>query len=166
MPGRSNYSFFCLQPGEAYTYARASCLRDVVYGQINSLILEPVVLKIKFTVRTWMQVDFLQELNPGEHDKALSLAVLGPVPAANIIDVLYCAHGKNLAKAGLANRSFEDGTLMEGIRHLRASLARSRPDIWMLRSLGLLTQRAGVQFTGGEMPELTCADNLRRLKKA
>ncbi len=166
-PGRSNYSFFTTRPLEAYTYARAACLRDLTTGSINSLTCEPVVLKVRFTARTWMQVDFIQELNPGDQEEtpSLSLAVLGPVQFANIVDILHCTHGRRLGQSE-SIRSFEDGTLMQGIRHLREKLRQRRPDAWMLQKLGLLTQRMGVQMRGGEVPDITLADDLRRLRRA
>jgi hypothetical protein len=165
-PGRSNYSFFSTKPQEAYTYARAACLRDVTTGSMNSLTCEPVVLKVKFTARTWMQVDFIQELNPGDQDdsSAVSLAVLGPVQFTSIVDVLHCTHGRRLGQSE-SIRSFEDGTLMQGIRHLREKLRQRRPDAWMLKKLGFFTQRVGVELNGGEVPDLTLEDNLRRLRQ-
>jgi hypothetical protein len=133
---------------------------------MNSLTCEPVVLKVKFTARTWMQVDFIQELNPGDQDdsSAVSLAVLGPVQFTNIVDVLHCTHGRRLGQSE-SIRSFEDGTLMQGIRHLREKLRQRRPDAWMLKKLGFLTQRVGVELKGGEVPDLTLEDNLRRLRQ-
>lgn len=68
-PGRSNYSFFCTKPSTALTYGRASCLRDMANSSVNSLISEPVVLKVRFNKRTWFQVDFWQAVNPGNLDE-------------------------------------------------------------------------------------------------
>jgi hypothetical protein len=133
---------------------------------MNSLTCEPVVLKVKFNARTWIQVDFVQELNPHESDEnsALSLAVLGPVQAINIVDILHCSHGRRLGQSE-SIRSFEDGTLMDGIRHLRESLCQRRPDMWMMRKLGMFTRKVGVNLGGGEMPDTTVQANLRRLKR-
>jgi hypothetical protein len=63
-PGRNSYSFFTTRAQDAYAYARAACIRDIKPDSINSLICEPVVLRVRFTARTWLQVDFLQ--NEGE----------------------------------------------------------------------------------------------------
>ena len=41
-------------------------MRDMEPGNINSLICEPVVLKVKFTERLWLQTDFVQPTNPNE----------------------------------------------------------------------------------------------------
>jgi hypothetical protein len=166
-PGRNNYSFFCTRPQEAYTYARAACLRDIAQYGINSLTCEPVVLKVCFTARTWMQVDFIQELNPNDVDEqsAVSLAVLGPVQHTNIVDILHCTHGRRLGQSE-SIRTFEDGTLLEGIKHLRDKLCQRRLDAWMLKKLGGLTQKVGVKLKGGEVPELTLEDNLRRLRSS
>jgi len=166
-PGRSNYSFFCTRAADAYTYARAACLRDVKPGVVNSLICEPVVLKVKFNARTWLQVDFVQELLPFEDEdpSGLSLAVLGPVPSVSVIDVLHCTHGRRLGCASESIRTFEDGTFMESIHHLKEKLMQKRPDAWLLKKLGALTQTAAVRLSGGEVPEITLEDDLRRLRQ-
>lgn len=162
-PGRSNYSFYCTKPQDAYTYARAACLRDIGPGNTNSLICEPVVLKVKFTPRTWIQVDFIQE-NP-DCPESMSVAVLGPVPFLNIMDVLHCTHGRRLGCGVESIRTFEDGSLMDGIRHLRAKLKQNRPDAWLLRKLGLWTQDLGVKIAGGQVPDLTADDYVRKLRQ-
>lgn len=169
-PGRSNYSFFCTRPADAYRYARAASMRDMTPGAVNSLICEPVVLKVRFNVRTWLQVDFIQEIGFVEEDETtspgLSIAVLGPVLFANIVDILHCSHGRRLGCASESVRIFDDGTLMQGIRHLRESLCKKRADAWVLKRLGLFTQTVGTKLLGGEMPELTLEDNLRRLRQS
>lgn len=166
-PGRNDFSFFCTRPAEAYTYARAACLRDINQYGINSLTCEPVVLKVRFTARTWMQVDFVQELNPNDVDEnsAVSLAVLGPVQHTNIVDILHCTHGRRLGQSE-SIRTFEDGTLLEGIKHLRDKLCQRRVDAWMLNKLGVLSQKVGTRLKGGEVPDLTFEDNLRRLRQS
>ena len=77
-PGRNEYSFFCTNAADAYTYARAACMRDIGPDAFNSLICEPIVLKVKFTARTWLQVDFIQVLSTSaENDSpTYSVAVL------------------------------------------------------------------------------------------
>lgn len=165
-PGRSKYSFFCTKASDAYTYARAACLRDFQPGHINSLTCEPVVLKVRFNARTWMQIDFIQDLNPADGDPlSLSVAVLGPVPVANIVDILHCTHAGRKLGLGESTRSFEDGTLMDGIQHLKETLAKTRPDAWLLKKLGVFTQTVGVKLSGGEVPEVTGDDFIRRLKQ-
>jgi len=140
-------------------------MRDVQPGVVNSLTCEPVVLKVRFNARTWMQVDFVQELNPSDGDPlSLSVAVLGPVPVANVFDVLHCTHSGRRLNAGEPIRSFDDGTLIAGIQHLREKLAARRPDAWVLKKLGIFTQKVGVRLAGGEVPDLTHDDYLRRLR--
>jgi hypothetical protein len=145
-------------------------MRDMSPGAVNSLICEPVVLKVRFNVRTWMQVDFIQEIGIVEDEDresaGLSMAVLGPVPFAAIVDILHCSHGRRLGCASESVRTFEDGTLLEGIRHLREKLCKKRADAWVLKKLGILTQQVGTKLLGGEMPELTLEDNLRRLRQS
>ena len=68
-PGRSHYSFFCTKASTALTYARAACMRDMANHNINSLICEPVVLKVRFNKRSWLQVDFCQPANPGNPEE-------------------------------------------------------------------------------------------------
>ena len=167
-PGRSNYSFFCTRANDAYRYARAASMRDMAPGAINSLICEPVVLKLRFNARTWMQVDFIQDIGSPDDEESygLSIAALGPVPFANIVDILHCSHGRRLGCGAESVRTFEDGTLMEGIRHLRDKLCKRRADAWILRKLGVFTQQVGVKLSGGEVPELTFEDNLRRLRQS
>lgn len=132
---------------------------------VNSLICEPVVLKVKFNLRTWLQVDFIQEIrfNEEEEDVLVSIAVLGPVPFSNIVDILHCTHGRRLG--GESIRTFEDGTFLTSIQHLRDNLCRRRADTWVLKKLGFFTQTVGVRLAGGEVPDLTSEDNLRRLRQ-
>lgn len=171
-PGRSNYSFFCTRPADAYRYARAASMRDMSPGAVNSLICEPVVLKVRFNTRTWAQVDFIQEIGFVEEEEnaalsvGLSIAVLGPVQFASIVDILHCSHGRRLGCASESIRTFDDGTLMQGIRHLREKLCKKRADAWVLKRLGVFTQTVGTKLKGGEVPELTFEDNLRRLRQS
>ena len=165
-PVGADYSFFCTKASDAYTHARAACLRDIQPGQVNSLTCEPVVLKVVFNARTWMQVDFIQELNPGDDDRlSLSVAALGPISVASIVDIMHCTHGTRRLGAGESVRSFEDGSLIAGIHHLKDKFTERRPDAWILKKLGIFTQRVGVKMTGGEMPDLKDSDFLRKLKQ-
>ncbi len=163
--GRSQYSFFCSRPTDAFRYARAACLRDVGPNSANSLTCEPVVLRVKFNSRTWCQVDFIREANSEDEATHLTFAVLGPVSAIHIIDVLHCLHGRRLGSSSESIRSFDDGTLLAGIRSLRVKIMRKRPDAWMLKRLHGIHQTVTVTLAGGEMPETTLADNLRRLRQ-
>ena len=166
-PGRNEYSFFCTNSADAYTYARAACMRDIGPDAFNSLICEPVVLKVKFTSRTWLQVDFLKILSSSEeHDSpTFTVAVLGPVSSSSIVDVLHCTHGRRLRDGKLTTRTFEDGSFVESIRHLKDTLSAKRPDAWLLKKLGLMRQNVETRLTGGEMPELTSDDHLRKLRQ-
>jgi hypothetical protein len=113
-----------------------------------------------------MQIDFIQELNPGDGDPlSLSAAALGPVPAANIVEVLHCTHGGSKLGAGESVRIFEDGTLLSNIQHLKETLAARRPDAWVLKKLGFFTQNVSTSLKGGQVPDLTYEDNLRRLRQ-
>jgi len=164
-PGRSHYSFFTALPGDAFRYARSACLRDVIPGAANSLTCEPVVLKVKFNSRTWLQVDLIETM-PGDDDGPhLTLAVIGPVSSSAVMDVLHCLHGRRLGSNAESVRSFEDGTLLLGIRQLRTNLVRRRVDIWVMGRLGSFTQSVTVTLSGGEVPEITLEDRLRRLKQ-
>jgi hypothetical protein len=164
-PGRNQYSFFSSRATDAFRYARAACLRDVGPNAANSLTCEPVVLKVKFNSRTWCQVDFIREGNSETEASHLTFAVLGPVSAQHIIDVLHCMHGRRLGSSSESIRTFEDGTLIAGIRSLRVKITRKRPDAWMLKRLHGIHQSVTVTLSGGEMPEITLADNLRRLRQ-
>ncbi len=160
-PGRNNYSFFCTRPEDAFAYARTACLRDIGPDAFNSLICEPVVLKVKFTARTWLQADFLQNEGDG-----LSVAVLGPVLVSNIVEVLHCNHGARGLAGGFERiRTFEDGEFLRNIRHLRESLQKKRVDMWLLRKLGFMADKVGVTLKGGEVPALTHDDQLRKLRQ-
>ncbi len=163
-PGRSNYGFFCSKASTALTYARASCLRDMVNRSPNSLVCEPVVLKVRFNKRTWLQVDFWQADNLGIEDKNnLSLAILGPISADLIADVLHCNHGRRLNSDSM--NSLTNEALFKSLQRLKEKLTRRRADAWMLKQLGGLTQNVSVSLTGGNVPELTFADNVRRLRQ-
>ncbi len=167
-PGRTEYSFFCTNAADAYTYARAACMRDLGPDSFNSLICEPVVLKVKFTSRTWLQVDFIQVLSvSAEHDSpTYSVAVLGPVPSSFIWDIFHCTHGRRLRDGNYSTKTFEDGTFADNIRHLKETLAKNRPDAWLLKKLGLMRQKMEVKLSGGEVPEVTFDDQLKKLKKS
>lgn len=141
-------------------------MRDIGPHSFNSLICEPVVLKVRFNARTWLQVDFVK-LHSGEDGTAsgLECAVLGPVTCTSIVDVLHCTHGRRLG-GGDRQRTFEDGTFMSSIRHLRDKLTKNRVDSWIMKKLGFMKQTVEVRLTGGEMPELTSDDQLRKLRQS
>ncbi len=164
-PGRSNYSFFCSKASIALRYARAACLRDMAKHSANSLICEPVVLKVRFNKRTWLQVDFWQSDNPGNAEEKgnLSLAILGPISADLIANVIHCNHGRRLNPATTGELTNE--ALFKSLQRLREKLIKRRADVWILKHLGGLSQNLTVQLAGGDVPELTFADNLRRLRQ-
>lgn len=166
--GQGNYSFFSARPHEAYQYARKAALRDMNLKAINSLTSEAVVLKVRFNARSWLQVDSVREPNVLDADGKImgfTIAVLGPISFSNIVDVLYCTHNRRLTSTTESVRSFENGTLIRGIRHLRFKLMERRPDAWLLKQLGRLTRKVEVELAGGEVPDLTLQDDLRRLKQ-
>ncbi len=166
-PGRNQYSFFSSRANVAFAWARVACVRDLNPDNVNSLTCEPVVLKVRFTARTWLQVDFIEDVALPENpdSKSLSLAVLGSVSSAQITDVLHCMHGKRLGYASESIRIFADGTLLSSIQHLRVKLRQKRPDAWMLKHLGLFSQSMGVRLAGKGIPELTLEDELRKLRQ-
>lgn len=163
-PGRTNYSFFCTKASTALTYARAACMRDMANHNINSLICEPVVLKVRFNKRTWMQVDCCQPANPGnaEEKSNLSLAVLGPISTDFIVNVLYCSHGRRLS-SGLD--ALKTKALVTQLQHLREKLIKRRADAWVLKQLGGFSRTVSSTLTGGIVPELTLIDNVKRLRQ-
>lgn len=163
-PGRSHYSFFCTKASSALTYARAACMRDMSNNNINSLICEPVVLKVRFNKRTWLQVDFWQPIKPAnlEEKGNLSLAVLGPISTEYIVDVLYCSHGRRL-RSGLD--SLQAAALVAEFHKLRDKLSQQRADAWMLRQLGVLRQTVSTRLSGGPVPDLTVVDSVKRLRQ-
>jgi hypothetical protein len=164
-PGRSNYSFFCSKASMALKYARAASLRDMANHSANSLICEPIVLKVRFNKRTWLQVDFWQADSAGntEGKDNLSLAILGPISADLIDNVMHCNHGRRL-NSGVAG-SLTNEALFQSLQRLREKLIKRRVDAWLLKQLGEFSQHVTVQLSGGEVPELTFADNLRRLRQ-
>jgi hypothetical protein len=141
-------------------------MRDISPSSVNSLICEPVVLKVRFNARTWVQVDFIQEISTieSEDDGGLSLAVLGPISCSFLVDVLHCMHGRRLG-CSESTRTFEDGTFLVSIYQLREKLRKKRPDAWMLKQLGTFSQAMSVKLAGGGVPELTLEDCLRRLRQ-
>lgn len=164
-PGRSGYSFYCTNPRDAHTYARAACMRDLGSGASNSLICEPVVLKVVFTERTWIQADFVTEEVPEANGQinALSVAVLGPVPLVQIVDVLNCHHGRKISGAHIPVRSFADGSLRAGLKRLKEKEYPERVDVWAYKELGQLKQEMETWVSGGRALEVTPADEIRRL---
>jgi hypothetical protein len=164
-PGRSGYTFYTADAADAYSYARAACLRDTGRGAANSLLAEPVVLKVRFSARTWIQADFVQEMPvwPYQDHQELSVAVLGPVPCANIVEVLHCCHGRKFTAGTLAVRTFADGTFHHGIQRLRGKTCHFRLDAFLLLRLGSLWRKLLVWLRGRQALEVTTADELRRL---
>lgn len=163
-PGRSHYSFFCTKAGTALTYARAACMRDMTNHNINSLICEPVVLKVRFNKRNWLQVDFWQPVNPGNTDEKgnLSLAVLGPISTDFIVSILYCGHGRKL-HSGFG--SLKTRTLVAELQQLREKLIKRRADAWVLKQLGGFSQTVSSKLSGGIVPDLTLVDSVKRLRQ-
>lgn len=150
-------------------------MRDIGPGAFNSLICEPVVLKVRFSSRTWLQVDFIKianELSEDEDKDAqppliFTMAVLGPVLSTSVVDVLHCTHGKRFGSGSESFRTFDDeGVFAKSIRHLRETLTKKRPDAWLLKKLGLMQQSIEVKLAGGECPELTSDDHLRKLRQS
>ncbi len=131
----------------------------------NSLICEPIVLKVRFNKRTWLQVDFWQPDNPGnaEEKSNLSLAILGSISAELITNVMHCNHGRRLS-SGVAS-PLTNEALFKSLQRLREKLIKRRADAWVLKQIGGLSQNITVQLAGGDVPELTFADNLRRLRQ-
>jgi hypothetical protein len=162
-PGRNHYSFFCTRATDAFKYARAACVRDVGPGSVNSLICEPVVLKVRFNARTWLQVDFIAQ--ESEDEIGLCIAVVGPISSSALVDVLHCMHGRKLGCVSESTRTFEDGTFLASIYQLKVKLNKKRADAWMLKRLGRFQQTITVRLAGGEVPELTLEDCLRRLRQ-
>jgi hypothetical protein len=141
-------------------------MRDMGPNSFNSLICEPVVLKVRFNARTWIQVDFIQdEAQKDEESTGLTMAVLGPVPCGSIVDVLHCMHGRRLGGGAETIRSFEDGRVMEGIRHLKETLMKDRLDSWFMKHMGMWSRRVGTSLKGGEVPDVTLDDEVRRLRQ-
>ncbi len=166
-PGRNQHSFFTTSAKAAYAYARASCIRDQMPGSVNSLAAEPVVMKVKFNVRTWVQVDFIQPIKlEGGKVERLTLAVLGPVACSNIVDILHCTHGRRLGVSIESIKTFADGTFLDSIRHLKEKLQQKRVDGWLLKKLGLMEQEVMVYLGGGNVPELSSDDQIRKLKQS
>ncbi len=125
------------------------------------------MLKVRFNKRTWLQVDFWQPVNPGNFDEKgnLSLAVLGPISTDLIVDVLFCGHGRRLRSGSGTINYLNDQALYASIQLLRDKLIRRRPDAWVLRNLNVFSQNVSTRLTGGMVPELTFADNLRRIRQ-
>lgn len=180
LPGRSGYSFFSSNEDDALNFARNACLRDIRAGASNSLTCEPVVLKVRFNARTWIQVDFVYEASKRGAMGAGSLncedeghgttspllaAVLGPIPFSNIVAVLHCSHGRRNEQDGQPVRTFSDGTLMEGIRRLRRKTSHWRLDSWLLKHLQQYCHRLNVLLHGKSATEVTTADELNRLSQ-
>ncbi|MBI4532866.1 MAG: hypothetical protein HY711_02875 [Candidatus Melainabacteria bacterium] len=168
LPGRSGLSFFSARPETAYRYARAACLRDMGVGAANSLISEPIVLKVRFTKRTWMQADFIaaEPMQTCGNRLELSVAVLGPIPSHYIVQVFHCTHGHRTVVRDLPVRSFADGTLRQGISRLRHRTSHFRLDTYLLARVGKLVGSLGCLLSGKHTPEATTQDELYRLCQA
>lgn len=165
LPGRSGYSFFSSDPDDAFGYARNACLRDIRQGASNSLSCEPVVLKVRFNARYWIQVDFLKETHRAGTGRqpVLSAAVLGPIPFGNIAAVLHCQHGRSNSSDSQKIRTFTDGRLMAGIRKLRCEANKKRLDAWLIKQAEQCGRNVNLWLGLEVAPELTSADELNRL---
>ncbi len=125
-------------------------------------------MKVKFNARTWVQVDFIQpimRLEEGKEER-LTLAVLGPVACSNIVDILHCTHGRRLGVSIESIKTFADGTFLDSIRNLKEKLQQKRVDGWVLKKLGLMEQEIMVYLGGGNVPELSSDDQIRKLKQS
>ena len=165
LPGRNGYSFFCNSEEAALNYARNACLRDIRTGAYNSLTCEPVVLKVRFNARLWLQVDFVQEQRPAAASRPaqLTIALLGPIPFAYIEAVLHCSHGRRNSHDSEPVRSFADGKLMAGIRRLREKTGKWRLDAWLLKHLQAGRERLGTILRKHPSTEVTPENELVRL---
>ncbi len=161
-PGRSNYSFYSTRQQDAYRYARAASARDVKPEAINSLTCEPVVLRLRFNERTWLQVDFVKDESDSN---GMTMAVLGPIHISNVVEVLHCNHATKTLNQGLSIRTWEGGDFARSIQMLRENLQKNRLDMWVLRKLGFVADKVGVTLKGGEVPTLTHNDQLRKLRQ-
>lgn len=166
-PGRSGYSFFCSNAEDAFNYARNACLRDIRAGASNSLTCEPVVLKVSFNERTWIQVDFIQEIanHNASRQAGFSVAVLGPVSSANITQVKHCSHGRRREAEAESVRTFADGKLLAGIKNLKRKTSSWRLDAWLLKTCQQAAGKVSTFLTGKQMPELSLLDELTRLSQ-
>lgn len=128
-------------------------------------------MKVKFNARTWVQVDFIQPIPQPQSDdmvkeERLTLAVLGPVASTNIVDVLHCTHGRRLGVSIESIKTFADGSFLESIRNLKEKLQQKRVDAWILKKLGLMEQEIMVALGGGNVPDLSTDDQIRKLKQS
>lgn len=163
LPGKSGYSFYCTSSEDAFNYARAACMRDIGMGSSNSLTAEPVVLKVKFTPRLWLQADFVHDL-PDSNEHA-EVAVLGPVPSMYIEEVLHCHHERAMSDRTVHVRSFADGSLKAGTQRMRAKTQHWRLDAFLLLNIGTFLRRAAIWLNGKQPLELSNTDEVRRLGK-
>ncbi len=166
-PGRSGYSFFSNNEEAAYDYAKNACLRDARTGATNSLICEPVVLKVRFNERSWIQVDFVTRQRPaaGGRPEELSIAVLGPIPSIAIVAITHCLHARSNMGKCKPVRSFADGTLTAGTRRLRQKADLWRLDAWLLERLQHSTYQMSLLLSGHRTVALTATDELHRLSQ-
>ncbi len=72
-------------------------------------------------------------------------------------------HGRRLGNGAETIRSFEDGRVMQGIRHLKETLMKDRLDGWFIKHMGILSRRVGTSLKGGEVPDVTLDDEVSPL---
>jgi len=128
-------------------------------------VSEPVVIKVRFDARTWIQADFVRFEEPidGGDRTVVCVAVVGPVNLKCIEAVLYCSHGNRYHRQCQPVRTFADAKLIAGIKKMRNDASRFRADAWALSQMCLIRQDLHNRLAAGGALEVTAADELRRL---
>jgi hypothetical protein len=165
-PGRSGLIFLCTRAKDAHAYAHVASLRDKKPPIQNSLVQEPVIIKIKVDRALWQTVDYIQKINqvsPG-FTPAYTVAFAEPIKIESIFDILYCNHACQLIAAEQGVRSFDDGKLLAGIRRLRADDMQQSNTVQAMRKVISAKQAVYEKISGVQSIELTHDDELRRLR--
>lgn len=167
-PGRSGLIFLCTRAKDAHAYAHVACLRDKRPPVQNSLVQEPVILKIRVDQTLWQKVDYIQKINQVSEGftPAYTVAMAEAIDISAIFDVLFCNHGCQLIAAEQGVRSFDDGKLLAGIRRLRSDDMQQSPTVQAVRKVISAKQTVYDKISGVQSIELTYEDELRRLRSS
>ncbi len=165
IPGKGNLNFFCTNMFQAYNYARIACLRDLANTELNnppnSMMLEPVVLKVRFGLLLWNQVDFVHLLFQSPDETRANIGVNGKIASSSIEAVLFCKHNRKI----LDYNEIDQSNYLNEIYKLRQLVTKKTKEEEILKVLYLLSQNISQKINRQQLPILKEVDHFQKLKR-
>ena len=165
MAGKGDLTFFCTSLFQAFAHAKIACLRDSRsqndHLKPNSLITEPVILKVKFSTQLWNQVEFVNVLFESPDEIRADIGVIGNISSAYIESVLFCKHGRKLQEIA----EIDHVSNFYAINKLRKLIQQRSAEEMILKSLYGLSQNISQKFNSNQLPKLKIVDHFQCLKR-